>query len=462
MRSEVSRWRSPSCVLLLALGGCASVDPRPDYQRATEEIRATTGATAVHDPERPVLSDEEIRTMLADGLGLEEAARLALLNNRRLQAGFMGLGVARSELVQSGLLANPSLSLAFLFPDTGGRVRWTADLVASVSDLWSLSSREQVARAGLEQRILELSRFAGELVFRTKDAYVESVAAREARSIARASADLARRSLEGVRRRVEAGVATTTDESLATSVVLEAERAELRAEREESDARRALGALLSLRGDPIDVALTDPLVAPAPVELDSEALVARCLRDRPDLRAAARSVAAAEAQVDRERARLFPRTDAGLSVERPEGGSTAALLLGPGATVAIPLFDQNQAQVSRAAFLLAEARKELEALEADAGQEVRAAADRASIAARAARFADEELIPNAERGAALAERSFELGDTILLSMLQSRRTLLEARSAGIETLRESARSRFALERVLGAPLDTPRAATARR
>src|SRR5688572_30665399 len=201
-----------------ALAGCATVDPRPDYERARQEIRATTGEDAIHDPEGPLLSEEEIRAALADGLGLAEAARLALLNNRRLQAGFLALGVARAEYVQAGLLENPSLSLAFLFPDAGGRVRWTADLVGSIAEIWQIPSRRALAQAGVEQRILELSRFAGELVAGTKTAYFESVAAREARSVGRANLELARRSLEGVIRQVAEGVASKTDESLAESL----------------------------------------------------------------------------------------------------------------------------------------------------------------------------------------------------------------------------------------------------
>jgi cobalt-zinc-cadmium efflux system outer membrane protein len=177
----------------LLAAGCASVDPRADHERARQEIRATTGAEEVHDPDAPVLSEAEIQASLADGLGLTEATQLVLLNNRRLQAGFLALGVARAEYVQAGLLENPSLSLAFLFPSGGGRVRWTADLLGSVTEIWQLPAREALARAGLEQRILELSRFAGELVAATREAYLRGVAARERRALAREDLELAPR-----------------------------------------------------------------------------------------------------------------------------------------------------------------------------------------------------------------------------------------------------------------------------
>ncbi|TAH36797.1 MAG: TolC family protein [Planctomycetota bacterium] len=441
------------CPLLsLSLAGCATVDPGPDYEKAREEIHATTGVESIYHPEGPALSAEEIQLMVSDGLGLDEAARLALLNNRRLQAGFMGLGVARAEYVQAGLLSNPSLSLAFLFPEGGGRVKWTADLVGSVADLWQIPSRKAVAAAGLEQRILEVSRFAGELVAATRAAYFESVAAGAERSVARESVELARRLLEAVRRQAEHGVATRTEENLAESLSLGAELSLRRAEREEVTAKRRLAALLSLEADVFEVELADPLPEPALLELERESLVDRSLEVRPDVRAAGKAVAAAEGQADLERRRIIPELSAGLSAERPEGGSSTDFLIGPTATIEIPLFDQNQAQVSRAEFHLAELRMEYAALVAEVSQEVRAKADKAASAARAATFVQEDLLPQAEQSAALAKKAYELGDTTVLALLEAQRTVLEARRTLVDALLEAARSRIELERAVGAPL----------
>lgn len=438
--------------VVLSIGGCATVDPRPDYEQAKQEIRATTGEEVVHDPDQPVLTGAEIGTMLADGLGLDEATRLALLNNRRLQAGFLALGVARADYVQAGLLANPSLSLAFLFPDAGGRVRWTADLVGSVTEIWQIPARQAHAQAGIEQRILELSRFAGELVAATKTAYFESLAAREARSVGRANLELARRSREGVHRQVAEGVASKTDESLAESLALGVELSFQRTEREEVAATRRLAALLSLEEDLLAVTLTDPLPEPGWPTLEREAFVEASLGVRPDLRAAARAVAAAEERVDLEHKRRLPEVSAGVSAERPEGGSSDDFFIGPAAALELPLFDQNQAQVSRAEFELAQSRKEHEALVAEARQELRAALDTAGVAARAATFAAHELLPQAERSAALAQRAYELGDTTVLTLLQAQRTVLEARRTLIDALLEAALSRIEVERAAGGPL----------
>ena len=228
-----------AAALACVLAACAAtVDPRPDYERAAEEVRATTGAAEVHDPDAPQLSSDEVRAALGDGLGLDEATRLALLGNRRLQAAFLELGVARADYVQSGLLRNPSLGLALLFPDAGGRTRWTADLVGTVSDLWEVPLRQRAAGERIEERVLALARTAGELVADTREAYLETVASRAARTLARESAGHAARARDLVRRQVEGGVATRVDEGLAESVALAAELAATRAEREEAEAAR--------------------------------------------------------------------------------------------------------------------------------------------------------------------------------------------------------------------------------
>jgi outer membrane protein TolC len=442
---------APLLFLVVSLGGCATVDPGPDYAEARREIQATTGQAEVHDPEGPVLAPGEIDALLVDGLGLDEATRLALLNNRRLQAGFLALGIARADFVQAGLLENPSLSLAFLFPDSGGRVRWAADLLGSVAEIWRLPARQALAQAGLEQRILELSRFAGELVAETRTAYLESVAARAARSVAGEDLELARRSLAGVRRQVEEGAASRTDAMLAEGLALGAELALQQAEREEVGSTRKLAALLSLEQDLLAVSLTDPLPAPAVLGLEREELVEASSNTRADLRASGRAIATAEQRVALERRRKFG-LDAGLSAERPEGGSSADLLLGPAATIELPVFDQNQAQVSRAEFELAQLRKEHEALVAEIHQEVRAALDKAEVAARAATFAESELLPQAVNTAALAEKAFELGDTTVLSLLQAQRAALDARRTALQTLLEAALARVELERAAGSPL----------
>ncbi len=435
--------------------GCAtqSVDPRPDHERARFLIREATGRSEIFDPDAPLLSQTEIDAVMEDGLTLDEALRVALLNNRHLQAQFLGLGVARADLVQAGLLRNPSLSLGFLFPTSGGQPKITADLIGSIADLWQLPDRQKVADMALAKAVYEVSRSAGELVVQTESAYFDSVAARALLDHARASADVNRAMHEAVSERVRAGVATATDANLAQSQLLGAELAARRAEFADVGAKRRLATALSLEQDLVSVELTDPLPELITLELDREGLVTRARATRLDVRAAEASIQAADAQVAFERRRVWPSLDVGLSAEQPEADSPIDLLIGPSATAVLPIFDRNTAQIRRAEFRRDQLRKEYEALAADVGQEVRTAVDHAVSAALSARFVTDELLPQAERTAELARTAYELGSTTSLALLESQRVALLGRQHRIEVLLEAARARVELERAAGASLE---------
>lgn len=440
-----------SCSVSL-LAACATVDPRADFDAARAQIRDATGVESVFDPDLPLATADDVRAVLEGGLTLDEALALALTNNRRLQAGFSELGVGRADFVQAGLLENPTLSLAFLFPAGGGRTRVGVDLMQSVSDIWQMPERKELARAGQEERLLELSRFAGVLVADTRAAYFESVAARAARDVGEANVQLANRVLAGVRRQVEVGVATKPDELLAQGHALAAELAYRRTERDEARGKQRLGALLSLADDLARVELIDPLPAAPLPSADVDVLIAISQRLRLDVQAARRTVATADARVAYERSRAVPETSAGVTTERPESGSETNFLGGVAGSIELPIFDTHRVQVRRAEYQRDAATKELEALLADAAQAVRAAADRLHTARASAEFVERELLPQAERGAALAQRAHELGDVTVLALLSSQSLVLAAREHLIDARTESLRASSELERALGAPL----------
>ncbi len=448
-------WITSSMTLICALSGaCASqeVDARPDEQRARTLIEETTGRTEVFDSDKPLLSSTEIDTILADGLTLDEALRVALLNNRRLQAQFLGIGVARADLVQAGLLRNPSLSLGFLFPTGGGRPKLTADLMGSIADLWQLPDRQKVADVNLAHAVYEVSRFAGELVLQTEGAYFESVAASELLTHARDSVSVSGAILDAVRERMRAGVATAVNENLAHSQRLNAELLARRAEFSATSAKRRLAMALSLDQDVASVELVDPLPELLAIDVDREEVVARAREARLDVRAAQAGIDAAEAQLDLERGRVWSSVDMGLSAERPEAGSATDLLIGPSATAVLPIFDDNSAQIARAEFRRDQLRKELEALQVDVAQEVRNAVDHAASATQSARFVLDELLPQAEHSADLARTAYELGSVTSLSLLESQRLALLTRQSRIDALLEAARTRLEVARVAGGRL----------
>ena len=140
--------------------GCATVNPQQDYLRARELIQNSTGFERAYNPEELGLSEDELSATLADGLALDEAVQLALLNNRQLQVAFLDIGMARADFVQSGLFSNPSLGVGILFPSGGGRSNIQANIAQNIVQIWQLPVKKRSAEHALEQEIVTVARLA--------------------------------------------------------------------------------------------------------------------------------------------------------------------------------------------------------------------------------------------------------------------------------------------------------------
>lgn len=430
---------------------CATESVRPDYEGARALITARTGAVEVHDPEGEPPTEAQIAALLADGLGLDEALRLALLNNRRLHAGFAALGIGRADEVQAGLLANPVLDLGLLFPAGGGQTRVAAGVAQGVMELWHLPERRRAAAAGMEHQLLELARQAGDLVADTRAAYATCVAARELHAAAEQDAELARRASEAMRTRAAQGVATEPDVQRAEGEALLSELHARDTAHAQAVAARELASLLSLETDLAKVPLTDALPETSAPDGERESWVRHGLAQRLELRALDAEIAAAQARLQFEQEHVLADPTVGVAFERPESDSPTDHVLGPTASVELPVFDRNEAGIARAASELAVLERTREAVHAELGQRIRAAIDRARLAADAARLARESLLPQALHAARLAQRAFDLGDTTLLPLLDAERAAAQARAASTAAALQAVLATSELERALGGP-----------
>jgi cobalt-zinc-cadmium efflux system outer membrane protein len=439
----------PALALVMTVA-CVRVEPRPDFDQARDLIRESTGRAQVFDSEVPVPTEEELEALLADGLSLDEAQRLALINNRELLAEFQEIGVAHTDWVQSRLLSNPSLDVLLRFPLEGGRGLLEAGLGVELLELWRIPARADAARRGLEATVLRIARRAGEELADARRAYFAAVAAEELERVAREHVELVARSFEAVRALHEAGAADALDESLARGPLLSARLALQVARIEAADARRALAKELSIERPVELLLLTDPLPEPPALECEPEALVLRARAARLDLRAFEAALVGLEAQVRLEERRAFGDVAAGVSLERPADSGDE--LVGPALDLTLPLFDQNQAQVARAGFKLEQMVRLREAAVVFVAQDVRSGADRLNTASRNLAFYRAEVLPQAELSLALASESHAAGRTSLLTLLEVQRQLLEARRGQVVLRLEAAAALAELERAVGAPL----------
>lgn len=472
-----------SLIALQVAGGCATVDPGHDYERVAEHVARATGHPEVYRPGDDELVAARVGHLLEGGLTCAEAVQLCLLNNPRLQAASFNVGMARADVVQSGLLSNPSLGVSLRFPAGGGLANLEAGLAQNIADLWQIPLRRQAAERELEQAILELARTASVLASATKSAYYAAVAGDRLREISRENVDIARKLLNTATARQEAGAGTQVDVNLALGELNEAELSARRAELAAYEARGALASLLGLTQPADEIDLVETLPDPPDAEIDMEALLEIATAHRLDLQAAREAVASAAAKVKEQQLRVFPSLEVGVDLERgqrdrssgrkrlmesaratagsgtlsppplePDPGKDNEFIIGPSISLELPIFDQNQAQIARAEYAYRQAVKLLDALTREVTQEARLAFERARAAWRNEVFYREELLPLRKSSLELAGEAYRAGKVSFLSVLEAQRTLLAARASYVQTRRRSAAALADLEKVACRPI----------
>ncbi len=466
------------------LGGCATVNPRADYERMAAHVREATGQDTLYQPGDEEIVAGKVEELLAGGLTAEEAVQVSLLNNPRLQAAFMNVGMARADVVQSGLLSNPSLGVTLRFPSGGGLANLEAGLAQNIAELWQIPVRKRTSERILDGAILELARQAAKLASEAKGAYYRAVAAQERHKLSEENLSVARNLLELAETQQEAGGGTELDVNLSRAVVIETELVVELSRLEAADARRELATFLGVSRRASEIALSTPLPDVPPEIPDPESLVRVAHSFRLDIQSARQAAFTAWARLEEQYRLVFPTVELGVELERGErksrggrdvladtartsianGRLTAPeiqprserdrdtdFIIGPSLSVGLPIFDQNQAQIARAKYAYQQAAKTLDALRREATQEVRGAVDRTVTAWRLVKVYRERSLPLAESNLDLSREAYQAGRASFLAVLEAQRFFLDSRSRYVAAAESAAITIPELERTIGLP-----------
>ncbi len=475
---------------ILTLVGCAQVKPQADFGQARQLFTESTGLADIYDPDQPLLTPEEIEAVLDNGLTLQEALRLALLNNRRLHREFMSIGISKADWVQSGLLSNPTFAFSAQFPEGGGRSNIQASLAQNIVDLWQIPVRKRIAQAAVDETVLRIARFGSELAADTKSAYYRAVSAEQSFSLAQDNFDLVEKSYEAVKALRQAGTASQLDENLARGQMLRVQLKVRDARLAMHNAKRNLGRTLSIGLDVDDLKLESALPDVISLIPPADVLIEMARAHRLDLRAAAKATESSYAKVDFEKLNIFPDISVGPFFEQGERRALAGRkpfadfarssiaagtptvpgiqprserdaarrqeinsIFGPALTMTLPIFDQNQAQIAKAYYLYQKNLKAYEELYLNIAQDIRMAADRTETAAGNVVFYRVEIVPQAERNLTFARDSYNAGQTSILALLEAQRLLLQAKQNFIEVRLEAASAAADMEEAVGISTD---------
>lgn len=419
----------------IALSGCATMDRRAGFADVSANVQQRLGMPLFWnngtDLDRE--AENKLKSTLEQKLTAERAIQIALLNNRQLQGVYADLGVAQADLVQAGLLKNPLFDAFVTFPLSGGRPDFELTAVMGFLEVFYRPLQRRVATSRFEEAKARVTGAVLDLVGKVRSAFFEHLANEQLIELRQSIVQGLSASLEVARRLHQAGNISDLDFAR-ERVLLEGEKLRLRsAEISSRQSREELNILMGLWGEDTGWQNEERLPDMPKDEVSLESLESVAVERSLDLAEQRHRILAAGEQLGLDRATaLIPDIATGVRGERSED----AWVVGPALLFPIPLFDQGQARIGRAAAELNRAQQEYYALAVRVRATARAVADRFQGARDRALYYRDVALPLQElvvNEAQLHYNAMQLGP---IELLRAREQQIEAATAYVEALRD--------------------------
>ena len=440
--------------LATLLPACASTSAAPAFHDTAQLVEARTGRRIFWN--QGGTADEAvsrgIRGLLAQDLTVDAAIQIALLNNEDLQAIYEELSIAQADLVQAGLLQNPTLSGGLTVPVAGLDVATGFDLGVAQDFLALLvmSARKKVAGAALEATKLRVGDAVLRTTFEVQTAYYTLLGAAQTLEMRRTVLEAGDAAVSLAEAQYAAGNINDLD-LVNQRTLYEQLRTDVR--RSEADvltAREALTRLLGLWG--VDAAFHVPpkLPDPAPAEPPLEHLEALAIGRRLDLASAhAQTQALSHAAAMTRNFRLVGSPTVGATFERsPERYSAIT----PSASIEVPIFDQKQAVIARLEAEVRQAQAHERALAVGIRSEVRAARGRLAAMRDVVERYAKVVVPMREQAVSLSQEQYNAMLLGAYQLLAAKQNEVDAYRGFIDALRDYWIARADLERAVASAI----------
>jgi cobalt-zinc-cadmium efflux system outer membrane protein len=318
-------------------------------------------------------AEAEVQHLLLKPLSANDAAQVALLNNPDLQATFEEIGISQADLVQAGLLKNPTFAASWRFPDVApGITDAEYSLAQDFLDLVLLPLKIKIAKANLESTQDRVTHEVIHLISEVKSGFYsyQADAQLEDRLNLIIQADQA--GADTAKAQHDAGNISDSSFYNQQAQVATARLALSEAQKMKIASREKLNRLMGLWGEGIDWT-AEPSLPDLPAHDPSLAhLESLALDQRRDLTALRRQVdSIGQVLALKTNTRFLPASiDVGVDTEKNPDGQRVT---GPTLSLEIPVFDQGQGEVAKLAAQYRQARRQLQSLAIQIESEVREA-----------------------------------------------------------------------------------------
>ncbi|NOK19960.1 TolC family protein, partial [Corallococcus carmarthensis] len=440
----------------MLLGGCASVQKERGHLEVAALVEERTGLKTRWNQGTPedAQVQQHLDALLAGDLTSDRAVEVALLNNPALQGTYEELGVSQADMVQAGLLTNPSFDGSIGFPlSSDGNTETEFSIVQSFVDLFTLPLRKRVAK---EQFLADTLRVAHEALATTaevRQTFTEVQARQQLVALRREVLQAADAAADLSGRQRDAGnitaLALATEQAAMEQARLELAQDELAL----FEAREHLNRLMGLYGARVRWTLAEKLPEVPASEASLERLETLAIQQRLDIDAARKQASLLWNALELARStRFFGRVEVGVHTHRDANGPR---LLGPTLSLELPLFDQRQALIAKLEAQYRQGEDRLTELAVNARSEVRAARARLVTLRNMAERYQKVVLPLRTTIVEESQRQYNAMQIGLPALLIARRDQVEAWRAYLETVRDYWMARADLERLVGGRLPAP-------
>ncbi len=430
--------------LLLSLAGfglAGCVSPREDLGKVSADLEQRTGHSVMN--RKPGAASLLAGVVIEDGLTEDEAVTLALWNNALFQETLADLGLSRADLVQAGMLPNPTFSM--LIPVGAKPLELTAKYPFEI--LWLRPKRVAAAKLDYERTAQRLVQSGLDLIRDVRVAFADLSLANQRIQLAGETHSLNQRIAELSQARLKAGDASELEAGNSTVDVLQAQE---QVTRLRQDARIAGERLRHLIGLGVEQWAARIMDAPLPLRAEPEVqvLVTNALAARPDLKAAEIGLEAAGKRIGLARAEVFTLA-AGINAKEIGSGSSKEFLTGPTVDLTVPILNQNQGGIAQAKAKLEKAARQYYTVRDRIVLEVRESHTRLAQARESHELWRGKILPPLEESVRQAGKAYEAGDVSYLFVLETSRKLHDARLKEVTAAADWRRAAAELDRSVG-------------
>jgi outer membrane protein TolC len=363
--------RLSALLATVALTGCASSTADRGFERVaalTEPHTKAKIAWLKSSKERDAIRSA-VDELLQKPLGVDEAVRLGLLNNRGLQASYAELGLAASDLAQASRLPNPGFAFKRLSRNDDLDIERQFSL--NLLGVLALPLARGIEERRFEQAQLKAANDVVAYVADVRRAWYRAVATQQAATYIEQVKDAAEIRVEFARRLRAAGNWSTLDYMRQQIFYAEIVGRIANARRMASRERERLARLLGLFGADLAFKLPERLPDAPDQPEDVGDIEAKAIAERFDIQMGKAEIAGLARSLGLTKTTRFLNV---LETSYFRNSATGQpRQTGYEISLEIPLFDWGDAKVARAEYVYMQAADRLAELAIKARSEVREA-----------------------------------------------------------------------------------------